>query len=256
MRQYSTSSQIHTEEQDIIDWILYKNISVLNCYLYVLALDGGCVDSFGRICGCLNPSNTTHSIECCGDKIIQLEFTGETIIYQRTDSTCKPSNVTVPCVTSDNRNSLDLGNKVNIYNNCSGQKQCDVHLQASIDIMIQTPVTCEPGSGSKVDVFCNGNQKDVTEKPSPSYEENCMLVCKEGDEIKLYIMFGSILAAVIVINIVCIGVYCCIRNRKTPKETTTNVAMSNRGENDYDNPHHNYLHVIDDPVADYEQLPT
>ncbi|ESO92124.1 hypothetical protein LOTGIDRAFT_162775 [Lottia gigantea] len=311
------------------------------------ALDGGCVASLGRICGCFNPSNTTHSIECCGDEIMQLELTGETIIYQRTDSTCKPSSVTVPCVTSENRYRLDHEDKVNIYNNCSGQKRCDVHLQTFSDIKIQITVTCEPAnrlfskietyplrftnkvaifyingkdyigkeitkyctawstndeiylevlyinlgprscekvklsnlklvctdSGvtmfytaigltanrSNIDVVCHGSKKDVTERPSPSPSPSPSSspegTCKDEDETNPYIMFGSILAAVIVINIVCIGVYCYIRYRKTPNEITTNVAYSNREDSNYDYSHNNYLHVTDNHVIDYEQLP-
>ncbi|ESO92126.1 hypothetical protein LOTGIDRAFT_162777 [Lottia gigantea] len=318
--------------------------------------DGVCVDSTSWICECFSPLKTTHSIECCGDNIIRLEGTGETILYEQINYTsCAPSKGDSSClVKGENNFKVNYEDKLNIYNSCSGKKRCNVTVNPSRNMKIQIPVACKPaptkytlsetsskilsiiyiaandyigkeityscaakaaalflevfyihlgprsckkvkmyslgertyglgctdsgmtmfykdigsigtefsleikdlklekneviylklasGSNINVGLHCHGSHKDVTETPNtPSTTENPKMVDKDEDETNPYIIFGGILAAVIVINIVCIGVYCYIRNRQRPKETTTNEAMANRKRHDSDNSHYNYI---------------
>ncbi|ESO92127.1 hypothetical protein LOTGIDRAFT_233204 [Lottia gigantea] len=117
-------------------------------------------------------------------------------------------------------------------------------------VVTQTPTiitTTSTTSGSSTDN--NQLSTGVTENSK---------VDKEGDEINPYIMFGGILAALIVIITVCIGVYCFLRNRKRPQETPTNVALSNWKENENDNSHYHNLDIHDTEITDdhtYEELP-
>ncbi|ESO94401.1 hypothetical protein LOTGIDRAFT_175456 [Lottia gigantea] len=333
------------------------------------ASEGVCVIKYSNICECFSPSETTHPIECCGDKIIRLEWTGATILYEQiNDTSCTPSKGNSSCLVNEENNfKVNYEDKLNIYNSCSGKKRCNVTVNPSRNIKIQIPVFCVPatriynfigdsptnvtkispifyiagndyigkeinysctvkaaevlklkvfyiylgprscekvkmyskgfpkfelvctdfgmtmfykdigrigtefsleikdlkldrneviylrfGRVANINVRCHGYQIDTTETVNMlNTTENSKMVCKDEDETSPYVMFGVIVAALIVTNLACIviGIYCFLRNRKSPKETTTNVTMSNREENESDNSHYQYVDIRNSHVT-------
>ncbi|ESO94390.1 hypothetical protein LOTGIDRAFT_175445 [Lottia gigantea] len=109
-----------------------------------MASDDVCVINYSNICECFSPAETTHSIECCEDYIIRLEWTGATILYEQiNDTSCTPSKGNSSCLVNEENNfKVNYEDKLNIYNSCSGKKRCNVSVNPSSDIMIHIPVIC------------------------------------------------------------------------------------------------------------------
>ncbi|ESO92125.1 hypothetical protein LOTGIDRAFT_162776 [Lottia gigantea] len=207
--------------------------------------DDVCVDSARRrICKCYNPLKSTHFIECCGDNIIRLEWTGATILYEQiNDTSCTPSHRKSSClVKGENNFRLNYEDKLKIYNSCSGKKRCNVSVKPSTNIKIQIPVTCEAASGSKINVSCHGYQKDTTETLNTlNSTENSKIVDEDEDKIFAFAFLGAICFVLIAIV--------CIRSGNGWTETNTKKELLNAGSNKGDSAQ------ITNPNLTYKQVP-